>query len=100
MAEEIPKRDYQVWRLESFRKAVNNLWTAVNEVRERLEKLDSHGLNELGFDERAFWDALRETRLIGQEKRPLESGLTEALFRIDEFAHQLKLKIPRIKESP
>jgi len=96
---DFPKKDYQVYALESFRQSVRALWDAADLVEQRLQYLSKHGLDEIIPDVRKFYCQLNDLKL--GTPRGSMSGTMEALFLMRDYAHKLQLLIPHLpKEEP
>ena len=98
MTEEFPRRDYQIYGLESFRKSVRELYNAAYSVEECLERMSKYKLDELLHEENEFWKKLRGLFLL-PPPNGVESGITNSLFRIRNYAHELSLLIPRVEKE-
>lgn len=96
---DFPRKDYQVYGLESLRKAVRDLYDAADKVEQALQRVGDYGLDELGIDPAAFWRSIQAHRMRGTVPKGISSGTSDGLFLIRNFAHEMSMLIPHQKEQ-
>jgi hypothetical protein len=90
---DFPRKDYQAYGLEMFRKAVRDLYDAADEVDRMLVKMADYDVDEVVDNPAEFYASLQGLWIGTPKTAGIQSGTTASLFLIRKFAHELSLLI-------